>query len=217
MESSLNDDWTEEQRTWALHSEALWTQAHQITERHAGVDIGYVYHALRCLELTPTERLRRGLRRGEFTLTSAERALFAALNQRGVRFIIIGMGGAATYGAPVPTQNLEVWFAQAEDDAIRAAAKDAGGFWISGFGMQPPAFGGEDLARIDVVLTAHGLDAFATEYAKAIEREIEGVTVRVLPLERVIASKRATQRAKDVAQLPVREATLVARDESHRE
>jgi hypothetical protein len=28
------------------------------------VDPGDVYHALRCLELTPAERLRRGLSRG---------------------------------------------------------------------------------------------------------------------------------------------------------
>jgi hypothetical protein len=90
---------------------------------------------------------------------------------------------------------------------------DAGGFWISGFGVQPPSFGGDGLSRIDVVLTAHGLEAFAVEYAHGIEREIEGVTLRVLPLDRVIASKRATRRAKDLAQLPALEAARLARDE----
>lgn len=150
----------------------------------------------------------------DFALTPAERALFVALNRRGVPFIIIGMGAAVLQGAPVATQDLDVWFSKVEDEAIRRAATDAGGFWISGFGMQPPAFGGDDLARIDVVLTAHGLNAFAVEYAQAIERDIEGVTLRVLPLDRVIASKRATGRMKDTAQLPVLEATLLARDDN---
>lgn len=149
----------------------------------------------------------------DFALTPAERALFVALNQRGVRFIIIGMGAAVLQGAPIATQDLDVWFSQVEDEAIRHAATDAGGFWISGFGMQPPAFGGDDFSRIDVVLTAHGLETFATEYARSIERDIEGVTFRVLPLDRVIVSKRATGRLKDTAQLPVLEATLLARDE----
>jgi hypothetical protein len=149
----------------------------------------------------------------DFALTPAERALFQALNRRGVPFIIIGMGAAVLQGAPVATQDLGLWFARTDDESIRQAAADAGAFWISGFGMQPPAFGGDDFTRIDVVLTAHGLDAFPVEYAKAIEREVEGVTLRVLPLERVIVSKRATRRAKDAAQLPVLEATLLARDD----
>lgn len=153
----------------------------------------------------------------DFALTPAERALFVALNRRGVPFIIIGMGAAVLQGAPVATQDLDVWFSQVDDETIRRAAADAGGFWISGFGMQPPAFGGDDLARIDIVLTAHGLDAFAVEYAQAIERDIEGVMLRVLPLDRIIVSKRATGRLKDTAQLPVLEATLLARDEADRD
>lgn len=44
----------------------------------------------------------------DFALTPAERALFTALNQRGVRFIIVGMGAAVLQGAPVATQDLDV-------------------------------------------------------------------------------------------------------------
>jgi hypothetical protein len=64
VESPLTDNMTAEEREWARRSEALWRAAHQIAERHPGVDAGDVYHALRCLELTPAERLRRGLSRG---------------------------------------------------------------------------------------------------------------------------------------------------------
>ena len=57
-------DLSEPQRALALHSESLWRQAHQIAREHPGIDPGDVYHALRCLELEPGERLRRGLSRG---------------------------------------------------------------------------------------------------------------------------------------------------------
>jgi hypothetical protein len=149
----------------------------------------------------------------DFALTPAERALLSALRARGVRFLIVGLGAAVLEGAPVATQDIDLWFETVDSDQIAVAAKDAGGFWISGFGMQPPSFGGDDLSRIDVVLTAHGLRRFADEYEAGVDHEIEGVVVRVLPLERVIASKRATGRPKDAASLPALEAALRARQD----
>lgn len=147
----------------------------------------------------------------DYAFTPAERALFAALHRRGIKFMIIGLGAAVLEGAPVATQDIDLWFEGLDADELALAAKEAGGFWVPAFGMQPPAFGGDGLSRIDVVLTAHGLRRFAEEYGASVEREIEGVTVRVLPLERVIASKRATGRAKDAASLPALEATLRAK------
>jgi hypothetical protein len=114
-------------------------------------------------------------------------------------------------GAPVATQDLDVWFEDVENEQVREAAREAGGFWIAGFGMQPPGFGGAGLDRIDVVLAVHGLERFDVEYGGRLEREVEGVALAVLPLERVIASKRALQRPKDLAQLPALEATLAAK------
>jgi hypothetical protein len=147
----------------------------------------------------------------DFALTPAERRLFGALHTRDVRFIVIGLGAALLEGAPVATQDLDVWFEAADDERIAAAAADAGGFWISGFGAQPPAFGGAGLERIDVVLTAHGLDPFTAEYGRTIVHDVDGVTLHVLPLDRIIATKRATGRPKDLAQIPALEATLLAR------
>ncbi len=147
----------------------------------------------------------------DFALTPAERALFEALRHRGIKFLIIGLGAAVLEGAPVATQDLDLWFESLDAGPLSLAAKDAGGFWVSGFGMQPPAFGGDGLSRLDVVLTAHGLRRFADEYADGLERTIDGITVRILPLERVIESKRATGRAKDAASLPALEATLRAK------
>jgi predicted nucleotidyltransferase len=147
----------------------------------------------------------------DFALTDAERALLSALNQRGIRFLVVGMGAAVLEGAPFGTDDLDLWFERTSDERIRLAAVDAGGFWVSGFGLQPPGFGGAGLERIDVVLTAQGLEPFSKEYEGSKTVELDGVPIRVLPLERVIASKRAAGRLKDQAQLPALEATLAAK------
>lgn len=145
-----------------------------------------------------------------FALTPAERVLLAALNRHRVRFLVVGLGAALIEGAPVATQDIDLWLEQPADERVAVAAREAGGFWLSGFGMQPPAFGGDGLERLDV-LTLHGLDPFALEYERSAEREIDGVPVRVLPLERIIVSKQSTNRPKDRAALPALEATLAAR------
>ena len=54
---------TRDEQAWVRHSETLWREAHAIAAANVGLDPGDVYHALRCLELTPAERLRRGLTR----------------------------------------------------------------------------------------------------------------------------------------------------------
>jgi hypothetical protein len=54
---------TDDQRAWALRSEAVWREAHAIVAGHPGLDAGDVYHALRALDLSPAERLHRGLTR----------------------------------------------------------------------------------------------------------------------------------------------------------
>jgi hypothetical protein len=81
--------------------------------------------------------------------------------------------------------------------------------------MQPPSLGGSLGDRFDVVLTMSGLEDFQTEYERSKDIELDGVALRVLPLERIIVSKRAANRAKDRAALPALEAALaVVRDES---
>ena len=58
-----SEDLTLDQLTWALHSEELRRKAHAIVSNRPDLDAGDVYHALRTLELSPAERLRRGLTR----------------------------------------------------------------------------------------------------------------------------------------------------------
>ncbi len=146
----------------------------------------------------------------DIVLTAAERSLFEALDALGVRYLIVGMGAALIEGAPGTTQDLDLWFGRIDDGQLREAARRAGGFYTAGFGLQPPALGGEGLDRVDVELTASGLESFEREFQGAREYVLDGVRVTVLPLERVIASKRAAKRPKDAAQMPVLEAALAA-------
>jgi hypothetical protein len=55
---------SQEQRQAALESEARWRLALEIASAHPGVDGGDVFQALQCLELSPTERLKRARSRG---------------------------------------------------------------------------------------------------------------------------------------------------------
>ena len=150
-------------------------------------------------------------------LEPSEREFLAALQRLGVRYLIIGMSAALLQGARGVTEDVDLWFERLDEPGIGEAARAANGFWISGtFGMRPPGLGGLGLEdRFDVVLTANGLADFATEYAGARTILVEGLELRVLPLARILASKRAANRPKDQAQIPALEAALaVERDGS---
>lgn len=147
----------------------------------------------------------------DIVLTAAERALLDTLNALGVRYLTVGMGAALIEGAPGTTQDLDLWFESIDVERLRQAARTAGGFYTAGVGLQPRTLGGEGLDRVNVVLHASGLDSFDREFAGARDYDLDGVRVKVLPLERVIVSKRAAKRPKDEAQIPILEATLAAR------
>ena len=61
--ASVAANLTAAQREWLANSHALWNKAHEIVHARPDLDAGDVYHALRTLQLPPTERLRRGLTR----------------------------------------------------------------------------------------------------------------------------------------------------------
>ncbi len=143
-------------------------------------------------------------------LSVGEGRFLRALNARGVRFLLVGMSGALVQGARGPTEDIDLWFESPADPGIGEAAREVGGLWIAGMsGMRPAAVGGETLGdRLDVVLLASGLRSFADEYAESATFEIEGVPLRVLPLTRILASKRAAGRPSDLAQIPAIEEAI---------
>jgi hypothetical protein len=152
----------------------------------------------------------------ELALTEAERRFLRALGELGVRYMVVGLGAAVLQGADTMTADIDLWFEDKLDPRIGEAAQTAGGVFVPGsFGMMPPMLGGEELGdRFGVVLTLDGLGAFASEAAHALRIDVDGLELPVLALDRIIASKRAAGRAKDVAVLPALEAALAAIRES---
>jgi hypothetical protein len=76
--------------------------------------------------------------------------------------------------------------------------------------MRPPALGGALGERFDVVTHVDGADAFELELERAIDVALEGVVLPLMPLARVLASKRASARPKDLSQIPALEEALAA-------
>ena len=140
--------------------------------------------------------------------TAEEFVFFKALKKRRVPFLVVGLSAATLQGAPVVTQDVDLWFRDLASPAFLKAVKDAGGFYVPPFGMNAPLLGGKGLELLDIVTTVHGLKNFDEEYRKSYKIKLEGLELRILPLDRIIQSKKTLGRDKDRAVLPVLKDTL---------
>lgn len=139
------------------------------------------------------------------SLSESEQRFLQALGDLGVRYLVVGMSAALLQGARGATEGIDLWFHDLSDPRIGEAAHRSGGFWVTR--SEPPMLGGMG-ERFDVVTTMSGLPDFDEEYARAKEFSVDGVALKVLPLERIIASKRAANRSKDQVVLQNLELTL---------
>ncbi len=132
--------------------------------------------------------------------THAERQLLNELETRGVRYLVVGMSAALVQGARGATEDIDLWFESLSDPRLGEAVRAAGGIWISGsFGSSPPRIGGDELGeRFDVVTHMDGLEGFAQEYAGVRFELIDGVRLPLLPLRRILHSKKTAGRPKDL-------------------
>ncbi len=137
-----------------------------------------------------------------------EAGFLRALVDEGVEFLVVGLSSAALQGAPAVTQDIDMWFRDLADPGIQKALRRVGGVYVAPTGSTPPMFVGPAVALFDVVISMHGLEPFEKEAARAIVVPLAGVAVKLLPLERIIVSKKATGRPKDRAILPVLEDAL---------
>jgi len=141
-------------------------------------------------------------------LTDEEHDFLRILIENGSRFMVVGMSAADLQGANIGTQDIDLWFESTSDGVLDQAARAVGSMFA--WRADSPVLTGEKLERIDIVRSCSGLKSFAREYEDAVEMDVEGLLLKVLPLDRVIASKRAANRAKDRAHLPTLKATLAA-------
>jgi hypothetical protein len=138
-------------------------------------------------------------------LTERELRFVRELVNHEVRFLIVGLSAAALQGAPVVTQDVDLWFGSLDDPKFAAALRQVGGAYVAPTLHTPPMLAGEGLELFDVVLSMSGLNGFDEEWAGAITVTVGDVDTKVLPLARVLASKRAADRPKDRLVVPVLE------------
>jgi predicted nucleotidyltransferase len=147
-----------------------------------------------------------------------------ALTQAGVEFIVVGGVSAVLQGAPVVTQDLDLCYRRTPDN-VRRLASALGPFHPKLRGLPDGVphlvderalqmgtnftldLDGEDL---DLLAEMSGIGGYDNVVDSVVELEVDRHAVKVLSLERLIATKRAAGRAKDLAMLPLLEATLHA-------
>lgn len=142
----------------------------------------------------------------------AEQKFFTTLVDRKIQFLIVGQTAAILQGAITTTQDVDIWVKDLGSDAFKDAVKSVGAVYIppAVAGMNPPMLAPSEFGTIDLVTGMSGLDDFDKEFENAISKTISGLELMLLPLERVIVSKKAANRDKDRATLPALEATLAA-------
>jgi hypothetical protein len=141
-------------------------------------------------------------------LTERELRFLRELIGHDVPFLVVGLSAAALQGAPVVTEDVDLWFERVDDPRLGEALRQVGGAYVPPTALTPPMFAGEGLELFDVVLRMDGLQDFRDEFAAAIEMPVGDVRIKVLPLARVLASKRAAARPKDRLVIPVLEEVL---------
>jgi hypothetical protein len=71
----------------------------------------------------------------------------------------------------------------------------------------------EDGKVVNFVFEVDGLRSFAAEYRQALTFKIENLAVKVLPLERILKSKKTIMRDKDLPHIPRIEEALKAKSQ----
>lgn len=142
------------------------------------------------------------------SLNPNELRFLRALLRRKVNFMVVGLSAAAIQGAPVVTQDIDLWFENLGDPGIREALRDVGAAYVPHSIHNPPMFAGGGVELFDIVLTMHGLGNFSEELQNCLEIDLGRYKLKVLGVDRILASKRAANRKKDKLVIPVLEDSL---------
>lgn len=148
--------------------------------------------------------------RKDLIFSDEEVEFLRELVRQEVDFMIVGLSAAALQGAPVVTQDVDLWFRDLNDPGIKKALKKVGGAYVPPIMQNPPMFAGDAVSLFDIVMHMHGLQDFDTESKNTIKVPLGRLKIAILKLERIIVSKKATNRDKDRIVLPVLNDALLA-------
>jgi hypothetical protein len=113
---------------------------------------------------------------------------------------MVGMSAAILQGVPATTTDTDIWVDLPERQYVRLLSLVC---QQGGTPMARTMYGLSDGSVVNFIFSMTGLRSFAQEYARSHELIWNGLKIRVLPLERIYKSKRASAREKDVAHLPL--------------
>ena len=132
-------------------------------------------------------------------------AFLKALREEEIDCILIGAMAAIAQGAPLMTVDYDFWVRLPERQYVRllTIVRRQGGV-IRALTLYELSDG----TQVNAIFQPDGLRSFEVEWKISLWSELEAIPVKVLPLRRVIASKQAANRDKDVAVLPILRRTL---------
>ena len=127
--------------------------------------------------------------------------------------MLVGITAAILQGANTITQDVDIWVKDCNSAQFLDAVNEAGGFYIPAgiAGKNPAMIGPGKLSSIELVTQMHGLEPFDEELENTTEFILDGVPIKVLNIERIIKSKEAANRAKDLGVLPALRALVAAK------
>jgi len=113
---------------------------------------------------------------------------------------MVGMSAAIVQGVPATTLDTDLWVDLPERQYVRLLNLV---IKHGGTALARTVYALADGSLVNFIFSMTGLRPFHEEYARAREILWNGLRIRVLPLERIYASKRAAGREKDLAHLPL--------------
>jgi hypothetical protein len=133
--------------------------------------------------------------------------LIQSLGQEKIRFQIVGMTAAVYQGVMLNTMDTDIWVDLPTRQYVRLwnIIRSQGGSALS-----QTLYVLADGKVVNFLFAVTGLRKFAAEYQNALAVRLEGMPVKVLPLARILKSKKAIMRDKDVAHIPHIERVLKA-------
>ena len=142
--------------------------------------------------------------------SESELRLLRVLVKRKVSFMVVGLSAATLQGAPVVTQDVDLWFENLGEQKISSALQEVGAAYVPPSINNPPMLAGAGAELFDVVIRMDGLGTFAEEVKNCVDISLGRQKLKVLSLERILASKLAANRPKDKLTIPVLRDALAA-------
>jgi hypothetical protein len=142
--------------------------------------------------------------------SESELRLLRVLLKREVRFMVVGLSAATLQGAPVVTQDVDLWFERLGEDKMSLALREVGAAYVPPSINNPPMLAGAGAELFDIVIRMDGLGAFSDEINNCIEIPLGRHKLKVLALDRILASKIAANRPKDKLTIPILRDALAA-------